>query len=282
MIVSVINVTVTPPVITEIKIMPDQASIEVGGAQSFNAIGLLTDGTTKELTSDMAWSSSDSSLVVVNHNGLVKVVAKVEKSKSVTLTAASGAITGMAKITVLPPHLTTIRMIPGEAAIAAGRSQSFAVEGLFSDGISRPLTSGIVWSLSDPDIATIDGETGLVDTLSAGSVTVTIASEKVKGTARLTILPPELTAIRVTPVKPTVLSGETQQLAALGMYTDQKERTLETGVIWSSSDTSVATIDGNGLVFSAERGVETPLTVRITALFEKLSGTTPLTVMPQN
>jgi uncharacterized protein YjdB len=283
MIVSVINVTVTPPVITEIKIMPDQASIEVGGAQSFNAIGLLTDGTTKELTSDMAWISSDSSLVVVNHNGLVSVVAKeIEKSKSVTISAVSGKITGMAKITVLLPHLTTIRMIPGEVAIAAGRSQSFAVAGLFSDGISRPLTSGISWSLSDPVIATINGKAGLVDTLSAGSVTVTVASEKVKGTARLTILPPELTAIRVTPVKPTVLSGETQQLTALGLYTDQKERTLETGVIWSSSDTSVATIDGNGLVFSAERGVETPLTVRITALFEKLSGTTPLTVMPQN
>jgi uncharacterized protein YjdB len=282
-IVSAVNISVTPPVMTEIKMMPDQASIEVGGAQSFGAIGLLTDGTTKELTSDITWSSSDPALVVVNGNGLINVVAKeVEKPKSVTITAVSGKIIGMAKITVLPPHLTTIRIIPGEATVVAGRSQSFIVDGLFSDGTSKPLPSPIAWSLSDSAIATINTKTGLIDTLSAGVVTVAVVSEKVRGTVRLTVLPPELTDVRVSPVRPTVVSGKMQQFIALGLYTDQKERPLQSGVIWSSSDTSVATIDGNGLVSSAERGVETPLTVRITALFEKRSGTTPLTVTPQN
>src|SRR5262249_26155289 len=71
---------------------------------------------------------------------------------------------------------------------------------------------------------------------------------------------PALKAVVLTPPWPTVLQGGSQQLAATGIYTDDTSAPLS-GLTWSSSDTTVATV-ADGLVTGA---ADKPGSVTITA-----------------
>jgi 6-phosphogluconolactonase (cycloisomerase 2 family) len=53
-------------------------------------------------------------------------------------------------------------------------------------------------------------------------------------------------SITVTPAAPTLFNGTTQQLTATGNYSNGTHQTLTTGVTWSSSVTTVATVSAAG------------------------------------
>ena len=69
-------------------------------------------------------------------------------------------------------------------------------------------------------------------------------------------------------------AGLTQQFAATGTFSDGSSRPI-TSVTWSSSDTTVATIDSNGLAKTLKQG-----TINISAVSEAITGKAPLTVGP--
>ncbi|MEK7747600.1 MAG: Ig-like domain-containing protein [Nitrospirota bacterium] len=280
MVVGTTVIIIMPPELTKIMLKPAEASLETGQSQPFSAAGLFSDETTEEPLSNIIWHSSDPSLVTITNEGIVTVVGKVETPQTITITASSGKIVSTANVIVIPAYLTEIHITPSETSIAAGRSLSFATEGVFSDKTTKSLEFSR-WSSSDANIATVDEKTGRVSTISPGVVTITASLEKIQGMAHLTVTIPELTEFQIAPLKFSVISGGTLRFIASGLYTDQKVREIKTKVKWSSSDTSVAAIDEDGIVTSSSRGVDDPLTVRITAAFEEWVSTTTLTVTPK-
>jgi hypothetical protein len=83
---------------------------------------------------------------------------------------------------------------------------------------------------------------------------------------------PVLTSITVGPTA-TINQGATVQESAIGTYNDGSTKTLGSGVQWSSSDTSFATVSNSGLVTGASPGTAT-----VTAAFQATSGTASITV----
>lgn len=67
---------------------------------------------------------------------------------------------------------------------------------------------------------------------------------------------PRLVTLSVTPGSAYVATGESQQLAASGTYSDGSTRTLS-GLAWSSSNAAVATVDAGGVVTSVAAGTAT-------------------------
>jgi uncharacterized protein YjdB len=279
------EIGIIPPELTELRITPSQASIAAGQTRSFSAEGSFTDGVTQLLTKTVTWSSSDPGVVTIDRNGVVSVVAKeIKQPISVQITAASGKLNRVVPLTVSQAELVAIAVSPHKPVVAAGRTQVFSAGGSFTDGVIRPLVSGITWSSSDPSTIHIN-ENGQATVIAKGvtaplSVQITAASGKVSGSVSLTVTPPELTGIQIRPSNPSVASGKIQQFTVKGTFTDGVERDITSNLIWSSSDISVASIDSDGLVTSAGRGVEDPLTVRITVMSGAMSGTTKLTVTP--
>jgi hypothetical protein len=83
---------------------------------------------------------------------------------------------------------------------------------------------------------------------------------------------PVLTSIAVGPTA-TINQGATVQESAIGTYNDGTTKTLGSGVQWSSSDATFATVNSSGLVTGASPGDAT-----ITAAFQATSGTSSITV----
>jgi trimeric autotransporter adhesin len=83
---------------------------------------------------------------------------------------------------------------------------------------------------------------------------------------------PVLTSITVGPTA-TINQGATVQESAIGTYNDGSTKALSSGVQWSSSTSTTASVSNSGLVTG-----DSPGTATITAAFQATSGTSSITV----
>ena len=133
------------PTLTTITIDPPTPSINQGATQQLTATGTFQDGTTSPLTGGtscsgniVCWSSSDTTIATISTGGLVTGVA----AGTVTISAASGAITGTTNATVLLNNVTNFQVCEG----------TFGATTNCSSG-STPLTWNATTGLSDTFIA---------------------------------------------------------------------------------------------------------------------------------
>lgn len=265
------NLTVTAAKLTSIDISPDGDSIPVGGQDQLLLTGTYSDGTTQTITT-ATWSSSDSTLASVDPNtGLVTGVAD-SSGNAITITAQAGGLTNTTTIYVTSAVAESIFLSPATASIASGTTLQYTVNGVFSDGSTQPLTSGLSWSSSAPSVAGISSA-GLAAGATPGQSTITATYGSMTATATLTVTAATLKAIVVTPPVPTVGINGTVQFTATGVFTDNSTQDLTSQVTWISSASSVALISSTGLASALSNGTAT-----VTASDQGLSGSATLTV----
>lgn len=174
-------------------------------------------------------------------------------------------------VTVVPIALS---VSPPAASVPATVQQPFKATLLFSNGRKKRLTSGAVWSVSDPTVASVDAN-GLVTALAPGSVTVTAAAQGVNGTAALTVTRATLVSVALTPVNRKIQVSTSVMYTAMGTFSDGSKHKLTGAVFWTSSDATVASVDTTGRATGLAAG-----TVSITAthVATGLAGKTFLTV----
>jgi trimeric autotransporter adhesin len=246
-------------------------SIAPGTTQQFSALGSFSDGSSKDMTASVQWSSSDASLASIATSGMANGVT----SGVVTITATSGSIHGTATltVTVAAANLNSISVAPAASSIPVNTTQQFTATGAYSDGSSRDLTALVTWGSSGA-AATIDAN-GLASGVAAGTTTISATLGAVSGSTTLTVNAPTIVSITVSPDGLTLGAGIKQQYTATATYSDGSSQDLASGVTWTSSDNTVATVDTNGLATTAAQG-----TITITATVGSFSDTATLTVVP--
>jgi uncharacterized protein YjdB len=204
-----------------------------------------------------------------------------------TISAQSKGITGSATLTVggsggsgggggggnAGANLTAIAVTPVNPSVPVNTVQQLTATGSYTDGSSADLTSLVTWTSSAVSKANVDAS-GVVTGVAAGSASITATLNSVSGSTTVTVTAPSITAISVSPDGLTLPLNVTQQFVATASYSDGSSQDLVTGVTWSSSATSVATIDNNGLASLLTAG-----TVTITAQVGSLTDTATITVV---
>ncbi len=119
--------------------------------------------------------------------------------------------------------------------------------GTYSDATKKDLSSQVTWASATMTVATIS-TAGLATSVKAGTSVISASLSGVTGNDTLTVTAATVVSIAITPAKPTIAPGKTQQFTATGTYTDKTTANLTTQVKWSSSVPTVATIGlGTGL-----------------------------------
>lgn len=153
-----------------------------------------------------------------------------------------------------PVHNTTVA---GTVTIAAQTVQQFKATGHYSDSTTTDLSPSVTWSTSDPLVATVSA-TGLATAVAtSGTCTITATGQGMTGTTKLTIANVTLQSITVSPGTVSTNKGLSQQFAAAGVFSDGTatiSQDITTLVSWSSSTTSVATINAQGLATGVSAG----------------------------
>jgi hypothetical protein len=271
---------VTGATLVSIEVSPAIPSIVSGSAQQFSATGRYTDDSTLDITDQVTWASSDGAVATISNAAGSRGLATSAGVGSTTVSASSGDVTGETTLTVTDAALLSIEVTPAAPVVANGLTQQFAATGHYSDGSTQDVTAVVTWATSDAAVATVSnaaGSNGLASTNGIGSTTVSASSGDVSGTATFTVTDATLVSIEVTPAAPSVASGLTQQFTATGVYTDGTTQDITTGVVWASSDGTVATV-GNA---PGSRGLATttgPGSTTVSATSGGVSGETTLTV----
>ena len=229
-------------------------------AEASDANGHAVAGT------EFEWASSDTLVAVVDDAGLVTGVGPGE----VEVTATAAEATGRAALTVLAPAPTTVVVTPDTVALTAlGQTAQLAAE--VGDQIGRTMEGvPVSWSSADTLVAAVDSA-GLVTAIGGGATTIAATAGEVSGTAAVTVLQSAGSVI-VSPSADTVALGDTLRLAAEA-FDANGHRVEGAEFRWSSSDFSVATVDGSGLVRGVAEGAAT-----ITATAGDARGTAEITI----
>jgi uncharacterized protein YjdB len=269
---SSISVSVAP--VNTVTVTPPSATLVLGVTPTQQLSAQLKDINGNVLTGrTLTWSSSNTALATVDANGLVTAVAA---GGPITITATSEGKSGSAFITVALAPVNSVTVTPPSTTLVLGVTPTQQLSAQLKD-INGNVLSGraVSWSSSNTAVATVDPN-GLVTAVSVGGpVTITATSEGKSGSSSITVSVAPVNTVTVTPSSATLVLGvnPTQQLSAQLKDINGNLLTGRT-VSWSSSNTAVATVDGNGLVTAVAAGGP----VTITATSEGKSGSSTITV----
>jgi 6-phosphogluconolactonase (cycloisomerase 2 family) len=229
-----------PPAATlsSITVGPASASVVAGHTLQFTATGSYSDGTQKDVSASVTWTSGTTSIATISATGLAAGVAAGTSS----ISAALNGVTGQDMLTVTPIiTLSSITVGPASASVVAGLTLQFTAVGVYSDGSQKDLAASVTWASATTSVATISAA-GVATGVAAGTSSVSASLNGVTGKDVLTVTPATLTSLVISPGNPSIPVHRTQQFKATGTYTDNSTKDLTNTVTWTSSNPSAATI----------------------------------------
>ena len=187
------------PTLTAVSVGPASLTLNINQTFQMTATGTYSDGTQKNLTSGVTWSSSDASAVSIGQtSGLAKGVA----NGSATITGSAGscsACSGSTTVTVALQGVTSVTVNPSsQTATRGGSAVYFTALANNSTDITNP-TDGTTWTVKDssgmdqtsnfyPSFVQGWGEGFTASqSLSAGTYTVTATYNGISGRATLNV-----------------------------------------------------------------------------------------------
>ncbi len=141
--------------------------------------------------------------------------------------------------------LSSIQITLAQASVADGLTDQLTATGKYSDGTSQDLTATVTWTSSATNVATVSA--GVVTTLSQGTANITGSLSGVTSPpVTVTVGAPIVKSVAVSSTSASIAKGTTVQFTATGTLTDNSTQNVTGSVTWSSSNTSVVSINVNG------------------------------------
>jgi Big-like domain-containing protein len=252
-----------------IEVSPSTSAVLLGSSQKFTVTGHYSDGSQRDLTQTVSWSVQPT-IATISTPGL----AVAKKPGTATITAASGSVNGSATLNISTPTLVSLAVAPSSQFTPKGNTQQFTATGTFSDQSTQDLTDIVLWTTSAAKVASI-GSGGMATAETVGTATISATSSDISAAATLTVTPPVLTSLALTPVNSSVGLGNNEQLNATGTFSDGSSQDLTRSVAWATGKPAVATITANGLATTWSLG-----TTRITATIQSFTEAGNIAVLP--
>jgi hypothetical protein len=274
-------VTVTAATLKSLDITPVNASVPVGGVQQMQAVGLYSDNTTRFLTGQATWASTDPMVADVGNAGGTRGQVSGLNQGTAVITATFTGVGGKVLVSVAP--IQQIQVTPLGPSTPGGLRVQFTATAVLSNNATVDVTAQSTWTSSDGGVVSVSnaaGSRGLATATSPGSSTIRATMAGAFGESAYTVGTQKLVSITVTPNDPmaTLLpKGATLQLQATGVYDDMSTFDLTPFVTWLADDGSVVVVSNaagsRGLATAVGSGI-----VKVVATWDGVSGTTVLNV----
>ncbi len=264
------QVEISPRRVHSVSVVPPTPQVMVNDTVRLRAIAY--DSTGAELTGrDFVWATSNQSVATVVRGPTPdSAVVTGQSAGNATITATSEGQTGGAALTVTTVPVASVTLEAPRTAIRVG--EEITVTAVVRDADGNELTGrSISWSTSNSSVAAVTQQ-GVVTAAGAGSAVITATVENRSDTITFTVTERPVTSVSVSPQNVSLFVGGTQEMTATAR--DSADQILtERTTSWSSSNTVVADVSGDGLVTA-----KAPGNAIITATVEGVSNTATVTV----
>lgn len=250
-----VKITVNNP-LKKITVDPATLTLKKGTSKTLSVKYDPADTTDNKA---VTWESSDKSVATVDANGTVKALK--EGTATITATTADGKHTASCTVTVKEIHLTDVKLdeMKNPSELFKGEKHQIKI-GL------NPIdtTDNVIYTFasSDEKVVSVD-KNGMVTALKNGKATITITVKTTNTDFEKTLtydITVEEIPLESIEIKGDVTSLEEGKTTKLNVVFNPTNTTDDKTVVWSSSDTKVATVDANGVVKAVKAG-----NVKITA-----------------
>ena len=240
------------------------ASIPIG-----TAVGNVSQG-----AHDVYNSAIASAIVVDNANATQTEVDAAVTDLAIATTTFNNAI-----IKVGTPK--SIKATPTTITLNKAATKQITIAGTMKDGTKADVTSACTFSPADSAIATVDAS-GLITAQAGGTTTITATLGAKKASVKVTVNP-SITSLKAS-AETVVLESKASQSVKLNVvYDTGKTENVTRKAVWSSQNTSIATVNsgkiigvakGSTRVIATYRGYSAEIQVTVTPVLAKLFAST--------
>ena len=257
--------------VTGLAVTPPTATVQVGETVRFTATATFADGSTKDVTDDVDWSTGSATKAAVDKGAVIGVT-----DGTTSVTASLEGQTASAQVDVVSTStLVGITVTPSTVSLVAGTSQPLTAKATWSDGSTTDVTGSATWTSANANVVDVDGAGVVFGVTAGGPITVTAAFAGKTADTQVTVTGAvTVTGITVTPTNPSIAVGASQPFTATATYSDASTRDVTAFATWASADETVAAINDAGTVLGVKAGGP----VNITAAFGGQVGGTTITV----
>ncbi len=259
--------TVNAANLASIAIAPGNLTLAATTSQQLTAVGTFNDGSTRDLTSQVAWATSNAPVVKISSNGLVRGLV----AGTAPISASLGSVSASMTVNVSNAQIVSISITPAGSTIAASTKLALTATGSFSDSSTQVINRDVTWASDNAGVATV-GPTGLLTAIAAGGANIQASLGGVTATVPITVNGITLVSMQLTPATATLAPASMLSYVAKGIFSDGSTQNITNSVTWTSSIPAVATING-GLATGQSAGAAV-----ITAQQGAISGTANLVV----
>lgn len=225
--------------VSKIVIDPVKATLAIGSYTTLHATVTPTNLTGVKLQ----WKSSDESIVTVEEASALTATIKGQAGGTAVISAINqdNVVVGYCHVTVNQP-VTSIVLSETDVSVSLSSKTLQIRATAYPD---NAVNKAIKWSSSDTAKATVN-ENGLVTFKKAGTVTIiatSVDNTAVTAICNITIQTP-VVSVALDERTKTMYVGQTARLT----YSVLPSNASTSSVTWTSTNTSVATVDSTGLV----------------------------------
>lgn len=257
------TITVPESPMTGIELSADHLDIRKNQKSALEVIYLPSNTSDNR---EIQWSSSNVNAATVDEKGMV--VGKA--AGDTVITAVCNDFDASCTVSVKEIPMTDMSLSMESMELTKGATMT-----LKANSIPEDATDDITWTYvtSDPEIAAV-GKTGIVKGIAEGEADITVSSGAFSKTCKVTVKEIPLQQISISPPCFSLSSVSGVKIKNLLLTVSPDNYTEK--IRWKSSDSSVASVNENGLVMAKKNG-----TVWITAYGDKsgLSASTMVKVI---
>lgn len=226
--------------VSSVSISITAKEINVGETLQLSATVSPSNATDKTLS----WSSSNANVASVSPTGLV--TGKAEGSADIKATCGGKSAT--CKITVKKPTIPVSSVELDETNITLKEGDTKTLKATVKPDNATDKT--VTWGSSKPDIASVDN-TGKVTAIKEGIASITATCGGKSASCKVTVEKAMVyvTSITLSKTSTTLIVGDSETITA----TINPSNATDQNVIWSSSNTAVATVN-NGTITAIAPG----------------------------
>jgi len=280
------TLSVRAPIVTieAFTIDPLSATTLPSGRVAFRAFVVTSDDESLEVTADVVWLSSNTSVASIDSSGVATAAAVGVTSIQATLTYLGQLHLATAELVVVAPTLTELRVSPGWAERLVGQQQAYTATAVFSGGRTIDVTERVLWKSLAPSIASVDAH-GVASALTPGQTTIaaSLSFQGISGSGDGVLVvdapPPVLQSLSVVPSDATVLVDDDLQYRCIATFSDGSLHDVTGHCIWSVADPAIAVIDGIGGLLTGISAGSTTVEARWNYQGVAVVGTTPIEVV---